>query len=788
MVFFFFFLILKILLFINLLFPQIIYSSEVYTVQAGAFSTEKNAIDILDSLKADGITCEIQKSDSLYKVFCGEFLNLSDVNSLKTKLNSLKYGDAFIVQKNSFTAPTTSDEIFTHLRTPGIYGREEEKKSPSEFTGPGNRGLTGLMEIPTARVMREESYRFGLSTVHPYWYYYIGFSPLEGLEIFGRFTKIQGVGTGWKGYGDYKDRAFELKYQFLPEGKYTPALAIGIMDPHGTRLYPSQYIVASKQIYPFDFTIGIGNGRFGKKPLPSKEDAGFRMEILQDPKGWLRDSQFFWGIQFAPSEKYAFMIEYSPILYHRQTTDPALRKYFKEPVPSKYNFGLRLSPFKWTELDLSYQRGDTFGFQLSFNFDIGKPMLPIIEPPYRERFEDSTLPLNQRIANVLIQSGFSDIGIKVIYDEIWIDLQNDKYFYSTKALGIIIDNIIPLIPESIQRINITLKKLGIPAFTFSTTREDVIDLHRNKMNKSEFWKISTIDTHVIHLPEDEIRLGKYSLSYGIKPSFETSFEKAVEFFQYRIGIEAWADYRLWKGASFAAGVSTYPVNTITGMEPLSKPVRSDILNYIEEKTSLNRLMFNQIWKLTPDIYGRVSFGLLEIQYGGFDVEVASPLLNGRFLLGVSGSVVKKREPGSPFGFKNEDKEFYTTALLNTMLNFPEYEVSLGMTGGRFLAGDIGTRIIASKFIRGVTISAWYSFTNTSIFRDDKNRGYHDKGIFISIPLMLFTGRDSQTRYFYTIAPWTRDVAQDIYHYRDLFSFIGRDTKIYLDKDKKMMFK
>ncbi len=79
-------------------------------------------------------------------------------------------------------------------------------------------------------------------------------------------------------YGNFKDKAIDLKYQFLSEGKYMPALAIGIMDPHGTRVYPSQYIVASKQIYPFDFTIGFGNGRFGKKPLTSSSE-GVKIEI-----------------------------------------------------------------------------------------------------------------------------------------------------------------------------------------------------------------------------------------------------------------------------------------------------------------------------------------------------------------------------------------------------------------------------------------------------------------------------------------------------------------------------
>jgi hypothetical protein len=659
--------------------------------------------------------------------------------------------------------------------------------SDEPFTGPGNRGTTGLMEIPTARVMREESYRFGVTRVFPYWYYYVGAAPFEGLEIFGRFTRIEGLLSELgKGYGNYKDRAFELKYQFIPEGKYIPAFALGIMDPHGTRLYPSQYIVASKQIYPFDFTLGFGNGRFGKRPLPSIGE-GLKLEMITDPDRWLKDSQFFWGIQFAPSEKYALMVEYSPILYHKQTRDPAQAKYFKEPVPSKYNLGLRLRPWKWTEIDLSYQRGDSVGIQLSFNFDIGKPMLPIIDIPYIERLEDKLLPLQQRIENALLQTGFSDIGITILNDELWIDLQNDRYFYSTKALGVVMETISPLLPEFIQRVRITLKEIGIPMFTLKTTKEDITDFHTKKLTLNEFWRISTIDTGITDLPPNQVYHVKRLFTYGIKPSFETSIEKAEDFFQYRIGIEGWVDYRLWNGASLATGVSTYPVNTITGMKPLSIPVRSDLLNYVEKKASLNRLMFNQIKKLTPDLYGRIGIGLLEIQYGGVDAEVASSLFGGRLFIGLGGSVVKKREPGDPFRFKKDEvKDFYTTAFLNARLNIPEYDVSIDTKTGRFLAGDLGTRITVSKFIRGVTISAWYSFTNTSIFHDDKNRGYHDKGILIGIPLRLFTGKDSQTRYFYTVSPWIRDVGQDIIHYKDLFEFIGRNTKIYLDKDRYLL--
>jgi hypothetical protein len=94
----------------------------------------------------------------------------------------------------------------------------------------------------------------------------------------------------------------------------------------------------------------------------------------------------------------------------------------------------------------------------------------------------------------------------------------------------------------------------------------------------------------------------------------------------------------------------------------------------------------------------------------------------------------------------------------------------------------------SKFVHGVTLTAWYSVTDTSIFTDPHNRGYHDKGISATVPLRLFLGRDSRTAYRVTLTPWTRDTGQDLSHYQNLPDYIGRNTDILLDKDVRDLYK
>lgn len=649
------------------------------------------------------------------------------------------------------------------------------------------------MEVPTARVIRENSYRIGLSQIKPYRYYYGVISPLKGLEIDGRITEVLGVqGLSDPEYGNYKDKAIDLKYQFVSEGKYLPALAVGIMDPHGTRVYPSQYIVASRQIYPFDFTLGFGNGRFGAKPLIANTE-NVKFEMLTDTKDWLKDSRFFWGIQFAPTEKLTLMVEYSPIKYDEQTGDPAQKEFFNDPVPSKYNFGLRFKPTNWSEIDLSYQRGNRIGAGVSFAFDIGVPIIPIYDPVFKSRSGAGAVPADDRVISALSRSGFSDIQFYSVNGEWWLEAQNDKYFYNMKAVRIMLDILSDTLPETGEKLHIVLKKNGTPLLEFTTTREDVKALYAEKLTPGEFLYVSKIGSEITETPGNA-SVYKKRVQYGIKPSLETFLNDPSGFFKYRLGLTGWAGYYPWKGAAMIAGLEGYPLNNIsTSNEPLSLPVRSDIALYKREKAALGRLLFDQIYKMGPNLFGKVSAGLLEIEYAGIDGEVAIPVLDGRVFLGISGSAVKKRDPDSPFTLLGRDddervKDLYTTAFFNVRLNIHEMDVAVDAKAGRFLAGDKGVRFTISKVINGVTIRAWYSFTDTSVFKDNINKDYHDKGIGISIPLRLFKGADSRTTYSYSLSPWTRDTGQDIDHYNTLFDFIDRNTENYLDKDKQMMYK
>lgn len=654
------------------------------------------------------------------------------------------------------------------------------------FDGPSNYGWTGLMEVPTARVMKEGTLRAGVSYVKPYRSAYVVFSPFSFLEIDGRFTEIMGVPVNpndpyWQGYGDYKDKVFGLKLQFLRESKYFPALTLGIQDPHGTRLAASQYIVASKQIYPFDFTLGFGNGRYGRRPLPPSDES-FKLEIIQDNGSWRADGQFFGGIQFALSEHILLMAEYNPIKYDRLAGP-----YKTSPAESPFSFGLRFRPWPWMEADFSYQQGSQVGVNLSFSLDLTQPFIPLYDQPYREKKELRPSPLETRIATAFEALGFSNIRLRVKTPDIEIEAQNDRFYYSTRALGMALRAIADIIKDYREfargEIKITFTRNHIPLFTFRTKIIDVIEFHREEINLREYlplirWEFEGRDNM------DAPLKARNWWDWGIRPSFQTFLNDPSGFFKYRLGGATWLTLNPWRGGSFITGIEGYISNTISSVnEPSQQPVRSDSWLYLRENVNLNLLMYEQIEKLPYQTYLRLAGGILEMQYGGIDGEISRAFFGGRLLLGISGSVVKKREMTELLKFKENDwQSYYRTAFFNVRYHIPSLDAYMDLKSGRFLAGDKGTRLQFSKFLNGVILSAWYSFTSTSMFVDTANRGYHDKGVAITIPLRMFKGSDSRTSYYFAFQPWTRDVAQDIYHFTNLFDYLGRDLPVYLDKD------
>ncbi|MDP2725603.1 MAG: YjbH domain-containing protein, partial [Syntrophales bacterium] len=381
-------------------------------------------------------------------------------------------------------------------------------------------------------------------------------------------------------------------------------------------------------------------------------------------------------------------------------------------VPSKYNFGVRWQPWEWLKTDLSWQRGDQLGVNVSVAFDMGVPLIPLYDHPYKEKTEYRLHPWEERIARGLEASGFSDIVLRKDGDKLAVEARNEKYYYTPRAMAVMLRVVAELSPTEVKEIRLIITNMGITLVSLTCLREDAVMYNAEKLTAGEFLSASDMDTKISEgLPGK--KLYREWWDYGISPSFRMFLNDPSGFFKYRFGIRGWVSLYPWTGASLITGLEFYPLNTVsTSNAPLSEPVRSDIVPYQQNKAVLGILMGEQIKKFPREIYARLAAGILEIQYAGLDGEVAMPLFGGRLMAGFSGSAVKKRDPDQVFGFKDNDfKSVYKTAFFNTRLNLPEIEAAIDLRTGQFLAGDRGTRLTLSKFFNGVILSAWYSLTD-----------------------------------------------------------------------------
>ncbi len=133
---------------------------------------------------------------------------------------------------------------------------------------PSTTGQTGLINMPDARIETDGTLRFGASYFRPYLPIWSSITLLPRLELSGRYTIIRGLSSGLgEGFGDYKDKAFDVKALLLREDEWLPSVAVGSQDFTGTGVFSAKYVALSKRLGSTDYTLGYGSdridGRFG---------------------------------------------------------------------------------------------------------------------------------------------------------------------------------------------------------------------------------------------------------------------------------------------------------------------------------------------------------------------------------------------------------------------------------------------------------------------------------------------------------------------------------------------
>src|SRR5699024_8774167 len=243
-------------------------------------------------------------------------------------------------------------------------------------------GGVGLLQTPTARMADTGELSINYHKVDPYALTSLSLQPFDWLEFGFRYTSISN--RDWSVSSrdrSYLDKGVNVKLRLIEEGRYMPAVALGLRDLGGTGLFSGEYLVASKRWHNFDFSLGLGWGYLAagggiSNPLGvfgnhfkhrQRHAGGSHGGKFGTNQMFTGDVGFFGGIAYqTPWEPLVLQVEYDGNDYQNEPLNN------NQDQDSRFNFGAKLKLSDNFTLAAGWERGNTAMLGLTFHANLAR--------------------------------------------------------------------------------------------------------------------------------------------------------------------------------------------------------------------------------------------------------------------------------------------------------------------------------------------------------------------------------------------------------------------------------
>ncbi len=233
-------------------------------------------------------------------------------------------------------------------------------------------GTTGLIDIPSARMMNDGEFKIAMSRQTVADIYSLNYQLTPWLESTFRYTIFNPDDVAGSGDGLY-DRSYEVKLRLIRERRLFPQIAVGIRDVLGTGAWGSEYLVASKSFGALDFTLGTGWGRLAERDAFSNPLTGIADSFETRSAETGRGGKVSFGNFFSGSDVGLFgglsydieqwntklLVEYNSDSFQRE------RRFGTIPDASPFSYGVEWTPTPGIAFGLNRQQGNQTGFYIS---------------------------------------------------------------------------------------------------------------------------------------------------------------------------------------------------------------------------------------------------------------------------------------------------------------------------------------------------------------------------------------------------------------------------------------
>ena len=666
---------------------------------------------------------------------------------------------------------------------------------PVQSIHAADMGTTGLIDNPSARMRPDGEFAAGISKQATVDIYSLTYQATPWLETTFRYSVFE---TG------LYDRSYEAKLRLWREGTYLPQVSVGVRDLIGTGVWGSEYLVASKQLGPFDITLGAGWGRFADRqtlnnPLAELAERFATRDFEVGVGGTVRsDSLFsgpdmglFGGIRYqVPNQNIQLLAEYSPDLYVLESVRNLL-----EPV-EPWNFGVEWTPTPGLVLGVSHQLGQEWGLSVESTLD-SLALPPRREPAfYISALDYQEMGLDQgdfnydywydRLLHDSVKSGLLLVSASsnARQDEMTLVYTNRDYPLMADAISHALRLAQLHLPNSVKTITIVVREYDIQPISVS---------YRRQTDSSLFVANNPASIEILagrEAPEPfKTSPVPQRLNITADLAFKFQFFDPDNPLRHQIYLKVGAGAKLpwnWRlRASYAVDMDNNFDEITRTSNSVLPHVRSDAAEYLQQGASgLSSLYLNRQDNLSSDMFYRLYAGVLEDMYSGVGGEILWQPFRSRLAYGLSANWVQQRDYDRSFKLLDYTT---TTAFASIYWATPFYNYDVALHVGQYLAKDKGATFeIHRTFDNGWMVGAWTTLTNVPF--DDFGEGSFDKGIFFRIPLESLYNRSTRTSVSTSIRSIQRDGGQRLEQFSGNLWYDLRAARYdALDQNRERMY-
>lgn len=607
-------------------------------------------------------------------------------------------------------------------------------ETPYFHNGLSLQGYTGLLNAPNAVVTDEgrgyllfsdqmERHRRRLQDSAENYMFSIGLLP--NFEIGARLTEEHPNGM--------RDLSANLKFR-VPrffDHPYIPDLAFGIQDVGGGSTHlETKYGVLSKTIGPLRLSLGLGLG-------PDRLD----------------------GI-FGGAEVRLFDWLYLLGEYDTEEANVGIRAFTPDdlfPIPVNLGFIAKTSlEHKAGEFDLAAvlqfplglgrYEGERLPEELGPSGDGEKQFLgrslkadsddkgeaedefELLEAPVAavpDLAEPMDAPI-QDIKDTLVDLGFENVRAGVLgEDGLYVEYENNRYNHNElDGLGLVMGVSAHKAPVSLKSMTVVLKRHKIPMMAVSVSvgacREFLTPVKVSMKRKAEFESGIMVSRHTdfagnVRFVGKRLNSSLFRPRLAIYPHLFSFLGTESGVYSYLLSIRPDLRLPVWKGGE---------INLRYNIPAVWHERFDDggIYDHLREDPKMDRLMFNQAFKLHSDVTTQVNGGFY--RYGWRD---NVGMFNETFWTPGDG----RHRVGLKLGyFHDNDEDFNREVWLASYRYYmSRWDLFLEGTYGRFWHEDRGVMVTAKRFFGDVAVDLFYRHVGTGT-------GDRAAGLRVSLPLTL----------------------------------------------------